>query len=144
MNPNQFFNPSFNAGPQQPVGSQVTWVNGYEEVKKFNVPRKSNVVLFDSEVEGRFYIKVTDDIGMYNIRFFDYKEVFPNIGNTDQQNQAGAVQPNYVTYDQLTNILTAMKDSIVNEIKEIGKNEQSISTTVPKYNIVSTNSTTAK
>jgi hypothetical protein len=126
MNQNQFFNPimgnqNFSAPPQQ-----ITWVNGYEEVKKFQVPRKSNAVLFDSEIEGRFYIKVTDDIGMYNIRFFDYKEVFPNVTSSQQQQEEGT--SNYITYDQLTSILSTFKDSIVNELKE-GKNEHTVSTT---------------
>ena len=52
----------------------IKWVQGIEGAKAFQLEPNSNVQLMDSENDGVFYIKVCDDIGMCNLRIFDYKE----------------------------------------------------------------------
>lgn len=59
--------------PQQQNG--INWVQGIEGAKAYQLLPSSNVVLLDSEIEGRFYIKTSDNIGMCNLRMFDYVEV---------------------------------------------------------------------
>lgn len=52
----------------------IKWVQGIEGAKAYQLEPNSNVQLMDSENDGVFYIKVCDDIGMCNLRIFDYKE----------------------------------------------------------------------
>ncbi len=88
----------------------INWVQGVEGAKAYPLQANSNVVLMDSENEGIFYIKVSDNIGMSTLRKFKYQEI---IEQTKTEN-------NYVTRDELMEIL-----------KEI-KNEQTISRTNTK------------
>lgn len=125
---------------------QIIWVKGLEEAKRYQLPKNSNAVLFDSEEDGKFYIKITDDIGMYNIRYFTFQEYFPSVSKTSTTGQ----NDSYVTYDQLTNILSTMQSNILGKITESVKeanNEHAISAVngsepaspaTNKYNIVST------
>ena len=73
---------SINQKPQQKNG--IKWVQGIEGAKAYQLEPNSNVQLMDSENDGVFYIKVCDDIGMCNLRIFDYKER-ENV-NTQPQN----------------------------------------------------------
>lgn len=85
----------------------ITWVQGLEGAKAFQLQPNSNAIMLDSEIDNRFYIKTSDNIGMCNLRIFEYKEV------TDNQ-----------TKIDLSNLVT--KDELQAAIKEI-KNEQSLS-----------------
>ena len=53
----------------------ITWVQGMEGAKAYQMTPNSNVLLMDSENDGVFYIKVTDNIGMADLRIFHYTEV---------------------------------------------------------------------
>ena len=53
----------------------ITWVQGIEGAKAFQMMPNSNAVLMDSENDGRFYIKVSDNVGMCNLRTFSYEEI---------------------------------------------------------------------
>ena len=53
----------------------IIWVNGEEGARAFVMAPNSNAILMDEVNEGRFYIKTTDNIGMCNIRTFNFKEV---------------------------------------------------------------------
>lgn len=63
------FNPygSYNSG--------MNWVIGIEGAKAWPMRPNDKAVLFDSENEGVFYIKVSDNIGMCSLRTFNYTEV---------------------------------------------------------------------
>ena len=91
--------------------NMINWVQGLEGAKAYPLTANSNVVLMDSENEGIFYIKVSDNIGMSNIRKFKYQEI---IEPTKTENQ-------YVTKEELKEILKELKD------------EQAISRTNTKY-----------
>lgn len=59
--------------PQQ--RNNITWVQGIEGAKAFQLIPGSNIVLMDSENEGIFYIKTCDNVGMCNLRTFKFAEV---------------------------------------------------------------------
>lgn len=104
----QMMNPYMNA--QKPVNG-ILWVQGIEGAKAYQLPPSSNVMLLDSDTEGRFYIKTSDNIGMCNLRIFEYTEI------TDKpQNDMS----NYVTKEELEKALKTIKG---------GSNEQSLSGT---------------
>ncbi len=110
------YNQNMQQAMRPPVNNGIIWVQGIEGAKAYQMPANSNIMLLDSDNEGVFYIKTSDNIGMCNLRIFDYTErTAENMSNT-----AVAVDMSqYVTHDELNEI-----------IKNIGgaKNEQSVST----------------
>lgn len=70
--------PSFYNNPYQPRvnnSNQITWVQGIEGAKAYQLIPNSNVVLLDSESD-KFYIKSSDNVGMCTLRTFSYTEEF--------------------------------------------------------------------
>lgn len=57
--------------------SAITWVQGVEGAKAFQIMPNSAALFLDSENDGIMYIKTSDNIGMCNIRKFKYTEVSP-------------------------------------------------------------------
>ena len=66
-NPYQRYMPQTNNG--------IVWVQGVEGAKAYQLMPNSNTVLMDSENDGIFYIKTSDNVGMCNLRVFKYEEV---------------------------------------------------------------------
>ena len=106
-----YFNP---ASAQGASTNNIVWVQGIEGAKAWQLNPNSMVILLDSEVEGKMYIKVSDNIGMSSLRIFDYTEVI--------------AQPstNVTVNKDLDLSAFVKKDELSNLIKEI-LNEQSIS-----------------
>ena len=108
MNINQqpmYQNPYANI--MQPRTNGINWVQGIEGAKAWQLPANSNVVLLDSETDGRFYIKVSDNIGMCNLRVFEYQEI------TDSPKAENKVDMSqYVTKSELKEILDSMKGEV--------------------------------
>lgn len=102
----------FNTTPMTTAATNnIVWVQGIEGAKAWQLSPNSMVILLDSEVENKMYIKVSDNIGMCTLRVFNYVEETPSTNNNLDLSQ-------YVTKDELSTL-----------IKEILKNEQSVSTT---------------
>jgi hypothetical protein len=121
-----YFNPT-------PVASastnNIVWVQGIEGAKAWQLSPNSMIILLDSEVEGKMYIKVSDNIGMSSLRVFNYTETTISDATTNQDLDLSQ----YVKKDELSNL-----------IKEI-LNEQTISTvksesgaSADKYKVIST------
>ena len=55
--------------------NNITWVQGVEGAKAYQLSPNTNVQLMDSENDGIFYIKTSDNIGMCNLRVFKYEEI---------------------------------------------------------------------
>lgn len=108
-------NPYINRPIQQNNG--IIWVQGIEGAKAYQIPQNSNAVLLDSEREGIFYIKTSDNIGMCNLRVFQYSEM------TEQpvQNTPNVDMSQYVTKDEL--------NAILSELGGNANGKQSVSTT---------------
>ena len=100
------------AQPMQVTSSQpansIIWVQGETGAKSYPVAPNTTVLLMDSE-SGRFYLKTADHSGMpLPLRMFEYTEVFANASNSPAnapKNDFSVDLSNYVTFDQLTEIL---------------------------------------
>lgn len=109
-----YFNPSYpTSGVSTPMNN-IIWVQGIEGAKAYQLSPNSMAILLDSEVEGKMYIKVSDNIGMSNLRIFNYTEELPTQVNI---NQAETIKQDldlsqYVRKDELQKLL---KEIIVNE-----------------------------
>ena len=70
----------------QTTMNNITWVQGVEGAKAYQLSPNTNVQLMDSENDGIFYIKTSDNIGMCNLRMFKYEEIkeTPNQIDTSQ------------------------------------------------------------
>lgn len=121
MPKNQFssyFNPTQVQGT---TTNNIIWVQGIEGAKAWQLNPNSMVILLDSEVEGKMYIKVSDNIGMCSLRIFDYTEVV----------QPTTVDKNVTINKDLDLSEYVKKDELNTLIKE-ALSEQSISTTATK------------
>lgn len=106
-----YFNP---ASAQSASTNNIVWVQGIEGAKAWQLNPNSMVILLDSEVEGKMYIKVSDNIGMCSLRIFDYTEV---------------AQPSNVTVNKDLDLsIYVRKDELSALLKEI-LNEQSVPAT---------------
>jgi len=117
---NQFSNPYYNVNPTSVAGAttnNIIWVQGIEGAKAWQLNPNSMVILLDSEVEGKMYIKVSDNIGMSNLRIFNYVEEMPSTNNSVTVNNELDLSQ-YVRKDELQTL-----------IKEVIGSEQSISGT---------------
>ena len=100
--------------------NNIIWVQGIEGAKAWQLSPNSMAILLDSEIEGKMYIKVSDNIGMSSLRIFNYVEEIPanNNNNVTVNNNLDLSQ--YVKKEELS---TLIKDIL---------NEQSIPTTATK------------
>ena len=115
MFPNQMYqNRNMNMPYMQNNG--ITWVQGIEGAKAWQLSPNSNILLMDSENDGKFYIKVSDSIGMCNLRVFEYKEV------TNEATPASPDLSQYVKKSELQELINSMIGG--------NSNEQSLSTAI--------------
>lgn len=106
-----YFNPAY--GATTPTNN-IIWVQGIEGAKAWQLNPNSMAILLDSEVEGKMYIKVSDNIGMSSLRIFNYEEEVKSSSS--------------VTINQDLDLSEYVKkDELVKIIKEVlSNNEQSI------------------
>lgn len=69
-----YFNPTSPTQGASASTNNIVWVQGIEGAKAWQLNPNSMVILLDSEVEGKMYIKVSDNIGMSSLRIFNYTE----------------------------------------------------------------------
>lgn len=81
--------------------NNIVWVQGIEGAKAFQLPANSRAQLMDSENEGVFYIKTSDDIGMCSLRSFEYTEK----ENSPVASNAKLDLSEYVRKDELQELL---------------------------------------
>ena len=82
--------------------NRITWVNGIEGAKAFQMEPNSNGIFLDSDIQGRMYIKTCDNIGMCNLRIFNYEEV---AANTQSRQNTEIDTSNFVTKDEMNNAI---------------------------------------
>lgn len=96
------------------IQNGINWVQGIEGAKAFQLIPNGNAMMLDSENDGVFYIKTSDNVGMCNLRIFKYTEV------TEQQNQK--INPDeYVKKSEL--------ESLINQMLGGNSSEQTIQST---------------
>ena len=54
--------------------NNVIWVQGKEGANSWQMNPNSIAILLDSMVEGKMYIKTTDNVGLSSLRIFNYVE----------------------------------------------------------------------
>ena len=95
-------NPSFYNNPYYPSrgnnSNSITWVQGIEGAKAFQLMPNSNVILMDSESD-KFYIKSSDNIGMCNLRTFNYVE------------ELEKPKEEFVTKSEMESIISQLRES---------------------------------
>ena len=111
LNQYGYFNPSSVSSNST---NNIIWVQGIEGAKAWQLNPNSMVILLDSEVEGKMYIKVSDNIGMSTLRIFNYVEELPSTNATVNKDLDLS---DFVRKDELSALL-----------KEIIENEQTVST----------------
>lgn len=92
------YNPGFIYPPLNGQNA-ITWVQGRDGAKAYQLPAGASVVLMDSETDDTFYIKTTDNIGMATLRTFQYKEIKEQPKSHD-----------YVTKQEVIELLKELKD----------------------------------
>ena len=117
-----YFNPANTASA---VTNNIVWVQGLEGAKAWQLSPNSMIILLDSEVEGKMYIKVSDNIGMSTLRIFNYTE------------EVQTPSENKVTVDSLDLSQYVTKDELISLVKEL-LNEQSIPTVAETTNTAAT------
>ena len=121
--------------------NNIIWVQGIEGAKAWQLSPNSMAILLDSEVEGKMYIKVSDNIGMSSLRIFNYvEEINPPTPVTINQDLDLSA---YVKKDELANMI---KEAIENYDKSIsgiaGSGEPSVSDAKPSTTAAKTKSVT--
>ena len=121
------YNPYFNRSYQTNNG--INWVQGIEGAKAYQLSPNSNTVLLDSDNDGVFYIKVSDNVGMCNLRIFKYVEVT----NEQTTPESSINMEDYVRKDELQELLASFTNK-----KTGGKSngKQLISTTESTKSVI--------
>ncbi len=102
--------------------NNIIWVSGKENARSMQLQPNSRVILLDSD-RNKFYIKITDQLGLGKLRVFNFVEELDsaedNNSNTTEQIQNQQVQPiqqqvrfanqEYVTKTELQQIIAALK-----------------------------------
>lgn len=92
QNPYMPYTPRYSAS-----NNSIVWVQGIEGAKAYQLAPNSNIILMDSEND-RFYIKTSDNIGMCNLRIFEFKEI------TD----APKTENQYVTREEFNQLVSQL------------------------------------
>jgi hypothetical protein len=109
-----YFNPTQGASASI---NNIVWVQGIEGARSWQLTPNSTIILLDNEVEGRMYIKVSDNIGMSSLRVFNFVEEQPSSADNVTNNKDL----------DLSNLVR--KDELNTLIKEyLEKNERPVST----------------
>ena len=103
---------------QRPQTNGINWVQGIEGAKAYQMMPSSNTILLDSENDGIFYIKVSDNVGMCNLRTFKYEEI------GEQPKTSPVNLDNYVTRDELTKVINDLKGAITNGKQSVQSTKQ--------------------
>ena len=114
-----YFNPT--QGASAPINN-IVWVQGLEGAKSWQLPPNSTIILLDNEVEGKMYIKISDNIGMSSLRIFNFAEDVTPPANDNVTVNKDLDLSNLVTKDELSELI---KEYLEN-------NEQSVSTVAAK------------
>lgn len=107
-------------------GSTLNWVNGTEGAKAFQLRPNSNVLLLDSENDGIFYIKTSDNVGMCNIRTFKYEEVT----NTMETKPVTDLSE-YVRKDELSSLIHKVLNKEERDEQAVSRNKRKSNNSKP-------------
>lgn len=90
--------------PMMPQNNGIIWVQGEVGAKAYQVAPNTTTVLFDSEND-LLYIKISDNIGMCQLRTFRLNEI---TGNTQQSAVAPVLSPDFVNRQEFEELKTEL------------------------------------
>ena len=121
----QFMQPYGNKNYNEPP-TNIIWVQGIDSAKNYPIQPNEILLMLDQRDEGFFYIKVCDNIGMSNLRVFNFTEV-TEIGEQKNLNDSLQQQTNNIDFSQFVT-----KDEMAQMIEErLMQNDKTISATKP-------------
>lgn len=115
-----YFNPAY--GATTPTNN-IIWVQGIEGAKAWQLNPNSMAILLDSEVEGKMYIKVSDNIGMSSLRIFNYVEEQPS--STDVTINKDLDLSDYVRKDEIAMIVKEIIENNEQPVPIVAESETS-------------------
>ena len=110
---NQMYSNPYMARMQSPMMQQsngIQWVQGIEGAKAWQLMPNSNIMLLDSENDGRFYIKTSDNVGMCSLRVFKFEEITASL-----EKKTDVDLSEYVKKSELQELITNMVGGKKNE-----------------------------
>lgn len=113
---------SYNTMPSQNAVNNLVWVQGIEGAKALMLQPNAKVIMLDSEIENRAYIKIADELGATKLRKFELTEII------DEEQPAKLSE--YVRKDELQSLIMSILPQPTIIEKEV-ENESIISTTKP-------------
>lgn len=102
---NNFQNPYMPQYQQRNYNNGIIWVQGIEGAKAYQLMPNSNAMLLDSESDGIFYIKVSDNVGMCNLRTFKFEE----ITNYSKPSDKDIDLSQYITRDEFEKVIGGLR-----------------------------------
>lgn len=114
---------SRNMMPNQGTGNNLVWVQGIEGAKGLMLQPNAKVIMLDSEIENRAYIKIADELGATKLRKFELTEIIDEEQPTKLSD--------YVRKDELQSLIMSILPQQNIQESEVVDNESVISTTKP-------------
>lgn len=102
--------------------TNITFVNGMEGAKAFQLRPNSNVLLMDSD-NSKFYVKSTDNLGIANIQTYSFVEDknLP-VENVAASQPSDAGEQNTKLYDEMKNKINELEtkvDELQSKLNEV-------------------------
>lgn len=113
-----FFGSKNNYGAQG-LNSNLVWVQGLEGAKALMLNPNAKIIMLDSEIENRAYIKMADELGATKLKKFELTEII--------EDESSNKLSDYVRKDELQALLS----EIFTSQKGVETHEQTVSTTQP-------------
>ena len=114
---------NYNTTPVQGTGNNLIWVQGIEGAKAFMLQPNAKVIMLDSEIENRAYIKIADELGATKLRKFELTEI--------QEDEQPAKLSEYVRKDELQSLIMSILPQSNIQESEVIQDESTISTIKP-------------
>lgn len=114
---------NYSTMPVQGLNNNLVWVQGIEGAKALMLQPNAKVIMLDSEIENRAYIKIADELGATKLRKFDLIEIVD-----DEQ---PAKLSDYVRKDELQSLIMSILPQQNTIESEVVDNEPTVSTTKP-------------
>lgn len=122
----QFMQPYGNKNYNEPP-TNIIWVQGIDSAKNYPIQPNEILLMLDQRDEGFFYIKVCDNIGMSNLRVFNFTEITTGVEEQKNLNNNLQQQTDNIDFSQFVT-----KDEMARIIEErLMQNDKTISTTKP-------------
>ena len=115
------FKNGYSNSASQGLNTNLIWVQGIEGAKAIMLNPQAKVILLDSEIENRLYIKIADELGATKLRKFELTEIL--------EDEQPSKLSDYVRKDELQDLIMSILPSENTKESEVVIDEPTISTT---------------